>query len=1721
MKTPPTRPDDGDRWRRWSETGKDAVAHRARNSDDDAWLGKRRDGARQPLPPPVERQSAASSSYLAARGIRTTSGAAYLARKIPGRDDDLATIQADCGPILAREDAPVLYETLHQAFETLSRAQEQMASPYGVSVNEFFIVDSEESNAFVVPRREDGVSFVHNMAFVTTALIKELIGDDLETLGDAQDAGAVQENVRRAMLAVVGVLAHELAHPLDTLDDGGLDQTWGARSSQAAEIRADAEGTALLRKAGYPQDCLYLALQKLLSTQSKGPNALEAAVSTHPTFEVRLSSLRLLMTLERYENGESPASSSVFDVSGCAEITRELSALALNEQRWKFTPPKDFDENLARLVGIARLKGPLANNDDYRATEFTRLFLHLDEWLYTRQRKGVALTPDEQSKLRALFKEMLEKPGKFPSILTFRRKKGHQGATFSPEMARHRTHQSYMGLIDYYSSPEHLKLVTASLFRPKKHNEDDSKYSDRVEVELASAAELIPQHLLFQALEPRLAAQLKTNLKLNADGDGSPDLRVRNPDFNVRVGHMFLKDQWQTLTDYDKIMFFGGYGTGHVSFPPEQGDLDNLRSLIARLEKKGDKTAGALKHKVKEIYEALWRDRGFLGTLGLITCSPIDWHCVFDALQIDHDTGTRQIRQAVQDFTKTKRYADMVSVLASARLPGSWPWAHKEMPDRDRGEPWLDETLYPYLIGTYNAYIRKSPRLSKVATLAFGASYLTQGPREGGLVNNPERFRAIFGRHLGQKLREHGRGTLSASGFWRVCAKIAAEILPEKPDVCVVDDILASVIDESLLTAANKQTLLREVFVQHGDKEGEGIASYPVARWAADATPKARDRILKALKKYDAIQRPSDLFQAWKADYRDAQEEDDDDTAEQMANAYLGALNALTEDLVLEIRERSDAKSGTTEERSRAVFEVAHLLDIDGTSPAISDDSAIEDEDDAADERTEREDPILLISNRSLQNSARVRELKAEVLGAAKDLGLDQPAAKKLFRAVTRTGPARASDAFFRDYLERHATLEEIESYLSCRSIADGNLCLALARRVLEADISALRGSGPGSTLKLSHLVALINHYVPKASLAKDAFLEELAWRFELEGAELKAFVEDQKGTNWRRGNAMLVNATSAVVQHLSGFDGEQRRAMIAALLATARGDVFRVPANVIKSMEKSAYSVLKGMEGIGIDEEVKLTRSMRLQLARDHARNLAAQVEEWVNDASATERIPLFEILVRAGKKSLAVEADYPLNVIRSHLGYAADSIEEKALLAFLRVIPEHEISVTLAYLLSQAGQDKGSVRQIFEVFQTVGIKLGQLTSIWRIFGDAVAQETALLKDHARPMDKHEILEVLQETLTEEERGRIKHYKGILGSASLKTVVLVELVDGSEAVLMVQRPRVKEQIASNIRLLRAYLVELEKAGLNVMSAMLSSMIGALSAKLETEVLITNEAKNRDVIERLMATMQNEGDVRRRLGDWKIEVPRLVPGFPVRDNFMAMSVARGRPFDQLDPRDQAQVGPALAAAGLHMLFGAGQFDADRHRGNWLFDPETKTIYFIDFGQLEIFESRGAFANDDRLKIARFIQALGEGKARDLMTAALELSKNKNTASVDRAAVEKTLSTLLSGHESFVSKIADIVNALVTAGVELENKFTFGALKGLMVLFGEGYVSDAQFTQLLREEISHLMASKAPALLWGQLRRGFSQLLEETGLGHRDGVSNPKRRNFMAAPPDSI
>ncbi len=170
--------------------------------------------------------------------------------------------------------------------------------------------------------------------------------------------------------------------------------------------------------------------------------------------------------------------------------------------------------------------------------------------------------------------------------------------------------------------------------------------------------------------------------------------------------------------------------------------------------------------------------------------------------------------------------------------------------------------------------------------------------------------------------------------------------------------------------------------------------------------------------------------------------------------------------------------------------------------------------------------------------------------------------------------------------------------------------------------------------------------------------------------------------------------------------------------------------------------------------------------------------------------------------------------------------------LLSYLSVIPEHEVSPSLAYLLSQSKSDKRSIVSLFELFSTVGIKFGQLSSIWQIFGPEVAAETRHLKDNAPAMSRSEILERLRELLPAELAHGIELVE-ILGSASVKTVVRVRLLDGREAVMALQPSAIHNQIATNLDLGLRFLNELERRNLVRQSRMLGTLIRALREQLQ------------------------------------------------------------------------------------------------------------------------------------------------------------------------------------------------------------------------------------------------------------------------------------------------
>ncbi|MFA6003311.1 MAG: AarF/UbiB family protein, partial [Elusimicrobiota bacterium] len=214
-----------------------------------------------------------------------------------------------------------------------------------------------------------------------------------------------------------------------------------------------------------------------------------------------------------------------------------------------------------------------------------------------------------------------------------------------------------------------------------------------------------------------------------------------------------------------------------------------------------------------------------------------------------------------------------------------------------------------------------------------------------------------------------------------------------------------------------------------------------------------------------------------------------------------------------------------------------------------------------------------------------------------------------------------------------------------------------------------------------------------------------------------------------------------------------------------------------------------------------------------------------------------------------------------------------------------------------------------------------------------------------------------------------------------------------------------------------------------------------------------------------------------KMQGWRFQVPGLVEGFQPRDTILFMEKAAGKSYDKLEPQYRPQVGPLIVESSLRLLFREGWFDADRHTGNQLIDAAQKIIYPLDFGQATEFSQTAFWKSDERYELAQFLRALGEGDAAGLLRHGQAMSSQGSPR--DLPALRQEIEKVLAGDGSLPDRIIALVTAFADHGLRLDGKFTFGAFKGLMTLFGEDYVPEEGFRKMLSQEIAYLLKKKLP------------------------------------------
>lgn len=272
------------------------------------------------------------------------------------------------------------------------------------------------------------------------------------------------------------------------------------------------------------------------------------------------------------------------------------------------------------------------------------------------------------------------------------------------------------------------------------------------------------------------------------------------------------------------------------------------------------------------------------------------------------------------------------------------------------------------------------------------------------------------------------------------------------------------------------------------------------------------------------------------------------------------------------------------------------------------------------------------------------------------------------------------------------------------------------------------------------------------------------------------------------------------------------------------------------------------------------------------------------------------------------------------------------------------------LEELLPPNGLSKGQIKgrraaRLREVCVDLGptfIKVGQFLSVRRdILAKETADELALLQDRVPSFGFPFVREIIREELGSEPEEIFAEIEPVpLASASIGQVHRVTLLDGTQAVVKVQRPDLVQNFYKDLGYIRlwARFAFLFRASKEVWLD-LSNEFGKVLFK---EIDYIQEGKNAD---RLRKLFRNDPRIRIPRVFWKHTGRRVLtieylPGTKI-DNLPALE-AQGV--------DLKELGNLLISCYLEQLLWGGCFHADPHAGNLAVDRQGNLIIY-DFGMI--------------------------------------------------------------------------------------------------------------------------------------------------------------------------
>ncbi len=362
---------------------------------------------------------------------------------------------------------------------------------------------------------------------------------------------------------------------------------------------------------------------------------------------------------------------------------------------------------------------------------------------------------------------------------------------------------------------------------------------------------------------------------------------------------------------------------------------------------------------------------------------------------------------------------------------------------------------------------------------------------------------------------------------------------------------------------------------------------------------------------------------------------------------------------------------------------------------------------------------------------------------------------------------------------------------------------------------------------------------------------------------------------------------------------------------------------------------------------------------------------------------------------------------------------------------------------------------RMALEELGTTYIKLGQiLSSRIDLLPEEFCRELKKLRDDAPPVEFSKIREVLEKELKKPLTEIFTDIEPVpLASASIAQVHRATLTDGTKVAIKVQKPRVDEEVHSDLEILGYFTSLASRLHIFPENVSVQEVFLEFRKILLREIDFLYEAIN---ARKFKENFENfEG----------VYIPAVYPEYTT-PRVLIMELIEGQRPTNIGGRDLEHInGHSLAVRGveavLKMVFEDGFFHADPHPGNVMVREKSGDLVFLDFGMV------GAIDRETRENMVRMLLAALE-KDSSRVVGILEeeflLSPLKSSVAL-RIDLNEVLERYITADLSELN-LRDLINDFFYLLRKHQLRFPANLsamLRALIVAEGTGMELDPQFT----------------------------------------------------------